>query len=46
MDAFNSVSWPYRSDIVLHNKNVAKEGQLIIEEMLGLRDLLCFLMLC
>ena len=27
-----SVSWPYKSDIVLRNKNVAKEGQLIIEE--------------
>ena len=27
-----SVSWPYRSDIVLHNKQVAKEGNVVIDE--------------
>jgi len=27
-----SVSWPYKSDIVLHNNKVTKEGTVLIEE--------------
>jgi len=27
-----SVSWPYKSDIVLHNSKITKEGSVIIQE--------------